>query len=155
MTNNDILRQLRYILRLSDEDVVQTFKAAEIDVVKNEVKQWLLKDEEQQLMFHNSELSYFLDGLINQKRGKRDGYTPTSNKTITNNEILRKLKIAFNYKDTDILDIFKLVDVNVGKHELSAFFRHPSKSQYQEMGNQYLRNFLHGLQVKHKAIKEN
>lgn len=147
MTNNDIFRQLRYILNFSNQDVIDTFKAADIEVSEAQTINWLLKDEEQQLFLQNSDLSYFLDGFINMKRGRRESYQSTFNSSLTNNEILRKLKIAFNFKDTDILNIFKLVDVEVGKHELSAFFRHPSKGQYQEMGNQYLRNFLHGLKL--------
>ena len=148
MTNNDIFRQLRYILNLSDQQVVETFLAADMTTTTQQVKQWLINDEDKQLFIQNSDLSYFLDGLININRGRRKDYKPTFNSNLTNNEIFKKLKIALNLKDTDLLDIFKLVNVDVGKHELSAFFRSPGKGQYQEMGNQYMRNFLHGLQVK-------
>lgn len=148
MTNNDVLRQLRYIFDLSDEKMIAVFEAAEYETERWKVSDWLKKDEDKQLNLNNSELNYFLDGLINQKRGKRDGYEPTFQGKLSNNQILRKLKIALNYKDTDLLNIFESVDVKLSKHELSAFFRNPDKGQYQEMGNQYLRNFLHGLQKK-------
>jgi len=153
MTNNDIFRQLRYIFHLTDEHVVSIFKAAEIDVKKEDIIDWLKKDETEQLHLKDAQLSYFLDGLINHKRGKKEGYQPILNNELTNNQILKKLKIALNYKGEDVLEIFSLVNVSIGKHELSAFFRNPDKGQYQEMGNQYLRNYLHGLKLKIRPEK--
>ena len=150
MTNNDILRQLRYIFDYSDDEMISIFKAADYDVERWKVSDWLKKDEDQQLPFLNSELHVFLDGLINTKRGKRDSYVLQINKEITNNIILRKLKIALNLKDFDILKLMNSVQADIGKHELSAFFRNPKQSQYRDMGNQYLRNFLHGLQQKYR-----
>lgn len=146
MTNNDILRQLRYIFDLNDKQMVGVFAAAEFETTPEKVGYFLQKDEETQLPLKNKELNAFLDGLINQKRGKREGYKLVLNDELSNNMILRKLKIAQNYKDTDLLAIFKLADVSIGKHELSAFFRNPKQNQYRDMGNQYLRNFLFGLQ---------
>ena len=68
--------------------------------------------------------------------------------------IFRKLKIALNLKDEDILEILKLVDLRIGKHELSAFFRNPSQSQYRPCQDQFLRNFLHGMQLKYRIEKK-
>lgn len=148
MTNNDILRQLRYIFNYSDEDMMSIFKSADYEVKKATVIDWLKKDEEVQLELSNEKLNLFLDGLINQKRGKRDNYELKIDNHLTNNIILRKLKIALNCKDIDLIAIFKLADVQIGKHELSAFFRNPKQAQYRDMGNQYLRNFLFGLRAK-------
>ena len=150
MTNNDILRQLRYIFDYSDQEMIDVFKAADYDVERWKISDWLKKDDEQQMNLLNSELNFFLDGLINIKRGKRDSYQLTMNKELSNNLVLRKLKIALNLKDYDILKLMNAVDAEIGKHELSAFFRNPKQSQYRDMGNQYLRNFLHGLQLKYR-----
>lgn len=151
MTNNDILRQLRYIFDYSDEDMMSIFKSADFEANKPTVIDWLKKDEDQQLELSNAKLNIFLDGLINQKRGKKETYQLKMDNHLTNNIILRKLKIALNFKDVDLIDIFKLADVNIGKHELSAFFRNPKQSQYRDMGNQYLRNFLFGLRAKFRS----
>lgn len=148
MSNNDILRQLRYILNFNDEEMIAVFKAADYDTERLKISDWLKKDEEKQLPLLNSELNIFLDGLINQNRGKKEAYQLKINKELTNNQVLRKLKIAFHLKDYDILEIMNTVDTQLSKHELSAFFRNPKQNQYREMGNQYLRNFLHGLQKK-------
>ena len=97
------------------------------------------------------DLCVFLDGLINVKRGKKEGPQPEPLKVLDNNNILRKLKIALNMKDTDMLDVFKLVDMRISKHELSAFFRKPEQSQYRVCKDQFLRNFIYGLQVKYRG----
>jgi len=69
----------------------------------------------------------------------------------SNNTILRKLKIAFNMRSEDMLEIFALVDRKLSPHELSAFFRKPSHKSYRYVKGQYLRNFLMGLQLKYKS----
>jgi len=69
---------------------------------------------------------------------------------LDNNIILRKLKIAFNLKTDEMLDIFKKAGKPIGPHELSAFFRNPNQNKYRACQDQYLRNFLLGLQAIHR-----
>jgi len=69
------------------------------------------------------------------------------------NIVFKKLKIALNLRDEDILEIFKLVDLRISKTELSAFFRNPKQSQYKPCKDQFLRNFLHGMQLKYRNTK--
>jgi uncharacterized protein YehS (DUF1456 family) len=97
------------------------------------------------------DLSIFLNGLIIEKRGKKEGPQPLPETKLNNNIIFRKLKIALNLKDVDVLDILSLVDLRISKHELSAFFRKPNQSQYRLCKDQILRNFLHGLQKKYRV----
>ena len=66
---------------------------------------------------------------------------------LTNNDIFKKLRVAHKLKDTDIVDICKLVDFNVSTSELGAFFRSEDHPKYMECGDQILRNFLNGLVV--------
>jgi uncharacterized protein YehS (DUF1456 family) len=87
--------------------------------------------------------------MIVANRGKKDGEVPIVEKQLNNNIILRKLKIALELKDEDILDILDLVDMRISKHELSAFFRHPEHAHYRICKDQILRNFLLGMQVKY------
>ena len=96
-------------------------------------------------------LSVFLNGLINDRRGKKDGEQPKPEKELNNNIIFRKLKIALNLKEEDILDIFSLVGMNISKHEISAFFRSPEQHQYRLCKDQILRNFIQGLQLKYRT----
>jgi len=95
-------------------------------------------------------LASFLDGLINEKRGKKDGPQAEPEKRLTNNIIFRKLKIALNLKDDDVLEIMSLANLRLSKHELSAFFRKPGHKNYRECQAQILRNFLKGVQLKYR-----
>ncbi|MDD2303583.1 MAG: DUF1456 family protein [Prolixibacteraceae bacterium] len=64
---------------------------------------------------------------------------------MTNNDILKKLRVALKLRDEDIIEILKLVDFEVSKSELSALFRAEDHPNYKECGDQLLRNFLNGL----------
>jgi uncharacterized protein YehS (DUF1456 family) len=66
---------------------------------------------------------------------------------LTNNDILKKLRVALELRDEDIVNILKLVDFEISKTELSAFFRKEDHPNYKECGDQLLRNFLNGLVI--------
>ncbi|MDB4989500.1 MAG: hypothetical protein JWN04_4678, partial [Myxococcaceae bacterium] len=69
---------------------------------------------------------------------------------LSNNRILRALKIALELKDVDMLAIMELASTPITKTELSALFRREDHRNYQPCGNQFLRNFLKGLGVWHR-----
>lgn len=151
MDKNDVLRRVRYILDLSDSQVVDVFKKANLTVTREQISQWLKKDDDPDyIKIKDLELAVFLNGLINQKRGKREGEQPKPEKSLTNNLILRKLSIAFNLKSDEILEAIALTDFELSKHELSAFFRKPEHKNYRECKAQILRKFLTGLQLKYR-----
>lgn len=64
---------------------------------------------------------------------------------LTNNDILKKLRVALKLRDEDIIEILKLVDFRVTKSELGAFFRKEDHPNYVPLQDQILRNFLNGL----------
>jgi len=97
------------------------------------------------------ELAIFLNGIIIKMRGTRPGPPPVPEEEMSNNVILRKLKIAFNLRSEEMIEVFGLVDRKLSPHELSAFFRKPSHSSFRYVKGQYLRNFLMGLQMKYKS----
>jgi uncharacterized protein YehS (DUF1456 family) len=72
---------------------------------------------------------------------------------MNNNVIFRKLKIAFNLQAEEILSILSLADLNISKHELSAFFRRPDRKHYRVCKDQILRNLLTGLQIKYRGAR--
>ena len=149
MTNNDILRQLRFILDLNDSKMISIFGMGGLVVDREQVSKWLKKDLDPDFeKCQDRQLAAFLTGLISHKRGKKDGEQPKPEKQLTNNIILRKLKIAFDLKSDDILEIVGLGGVQLSEHELSAFFRKPTHKHYRLCKDQVLRNFLQGLQDK-------
>ena len=124
--------------------------------MKNKCKRiWLKKEEDEGFQaIYDKDLAAFLNGFIILKRGKREGELPNPEKSLNNNTIFRKLKIALSLKDEDILEILKLADFKFSKHELSALFRKPEQEQYRVCKDQVLRNFLTGLQVKFHPNKD-
>lgn len=151
MTNNDILGRIRYLFNYSDSEVVALFKLANCDVEETDVIHWLKKEDDPLLVeMSDKELATFLNGLIIEKRGKKEGPQPEPEEFLSNNNILRKLKIALNLKSDEIIALFTLIDKKISKPELSSFFRNPEHSSYRPLMDQYLRNFLTALQVAHK-----
>jgi uncharacterized protein YehS (DUF1456 family) len=66
---------------------------------------------------------------------------------MTNNDILKKLRVALSLRNDDILEILKLVNFNISKSELNALFRAEDHEKYMPCGDQILRNFLNGLVI--------
>ncbi|MFT5618209.1 MAG: hypothetical protein ACI85I_001440 [Arenicella sp.] len=156
MNNNDILRRVRYAFDFNDSKMIQLFGLGELETNRPQVSQWLKKDDDPELIqLKDKELSSFLNGLIIDKRGLQEGKeSPKAESKTDNNLVLRKLKIALNLKAEDMLEIMSLTGIQIGKHELSALFRKPSQSQYRPCKDQFLRNFLHGLQLKYRGEEE-
>jgi uncharacterized protein YehS (DUF1456 family) len=155
MNNNDIIRRIRYTFDFTDKRMMQLFELGGKVVTREELSAWLKKDDDEALKpIYDIDLAIFLNGLIIKRRGKKDGEMPKPEKSLNNNLVLRKLKIALNLRDEDILEILLLADLKVGKHELSAFFRKPGQSQYRPLKDQILRNFLHGMEIKYEKERE-
>lgn len=152
MENNDILRRLRYTFDYSDAKMIELFALADYEVNRSEISNWLKKDDDPLFEeMKDKQMATFLNGFIIEKRGKKDGPQPIAEEELTNNIILRKLKIALNFIDEDIIETVILVEMRLSKHEISAFFRKPGHAKYKEVQNQMLRNFLRGLQLKYRG----
>lgn len=155
MVNNDILRRIRYTFDLSDNKMMSVFALAGKKVSREEISNWLKKEDAPTFQTCNDKvLATFLNGFIIERRGKRDKPQPQAEDYLTNNLIFKKLRIALNFKDDDILNVLALVGLKISKHELSAFFRSPEHRQSRQCKDQVLRNFLHGLQVKYRPKNE-
>lgn len=152
MTNNDILRRIRYTFDFSDSKMMAIFGLAGLQVTREQVSNWLKKEDDPAAQkCSDTELAVFLNGLINDKRGKKEGPQHEPEKRLTNNIIFNKLKIALNMKAEDVLAVLGLVNIKISKHELSAFFRKPGHKHFRDCKHQILRNFLMGLQLKYRA----
>ena len=151
MTNNDILRRLRYTFDFNDAKMIDIFKQADHGVTREQISNWLKKDDDEAYVScGDTSFSIFLNGLIIDRRGKQDRPTPEPDKKITNNIVLRKLKLAFDMKNEDVLALLSNNGVSISKHELSAFFRRTDHKHYRPCKDQVLRNFLQGLQNKYR-----
>ncbi len=152
MNNNDVLRRIRYVFDFGDSKMIAIFAKADHEVTREQVSDWLKKDDDPAYQeCSDTQLAIFLNGLINDKRGKREGMQPEPEARLNNNIIFMKLKIALNLKAEDILEILELAEFRISKHELSAFFRKYGHKHYRECKDQILRNFLQGLQLKYRS----
>ena len=152
MTNNDTLRRLRYALNIDDAKVAEIIAHTGRATTPDEVLNWLKREDEKGYTdLPHDLLCRFLDGLIIEKRGKKDGPQPPPETRLSNNIVFRKLKIALNLQAEDVLKILNQGDFRMSKHELSAFFRKPEHKHYRDCKDQVLRNFLKGVQVKYRA----
>lgn len=152
MINNDILRSVRFMLDLSDQKVVEIIQLAKADfpIDKAEVQVLTKKEGEDGFVeCSTSVLAHFLDGLVIFRRGRDDSRPPRPvEKHVTNNVVLKKLRVAFELKDVDMHQIFEDAGFPVSKPELSAFFRDRSHKHFRLCGDQLLRNFLRGLTLR-------
>ncbi len=152
MINNDVLRSVRYALDLSDGKVVELIKLAGRDMEPSDVAGFLKKEDEAGFAECGDDvLTAFLDGLITHRRGKmepRPGQDKKPETRLSNNAILKKLRVAFELKEEDMLKVLELAGFRVSTPELSALFRAKGHKNYRVCGDQFLRNFLKGLAIR-------
>ena len=150
MTHNDTLRRLRYALNINDAKIAGTILLTGRKTTANEVVNWLKRENEDGY----TELSppllcRFLDGLIVDKRGPHpSGKIQEPLGFLSNNEILRKLRIALELKEDAMLAVFKRVEFSVTKAELGGFFRKEGHRNHRTCPDQVLKKFIKGLSAK-------
>jgi uncharacterized protein YehS (DUF1456 family) len=146
MINNDVLRRLRYALNANDPEMLGLFAQGGATVTEADLTTYLKREDEAGFVdLPDGLLDAFLDGLIVSRRGKREGAPPPRPARFDNNLILRKLKIALNLREEEMLAIFGLAEFRIARGELSAFFRSPDHANYRACKDQAIRNFLVGL----------
>lgn len=149
VTNNDVLRRLRYTFNFNDQKMIALFNLAKLTVSREQISYWLKKEDDPQVVnCTDVQLATFLNGLIVDKRGARDGETPQPEKRMNNNIVLNKLKIALSLRAEDVIDMMSTSGIRMTKPELSAFFRKPDHKHYRECKDQFLRNFIQAIDTK-------
>ena len=153
MTNNDILRRLRYTFDYNDHKMMEILASAGMEVDKQTVINWLRKDDDENFAeMEDVALATFLNGLINEKRGKRDGPQPIPEKELNNNLVLIKLRIAMNWQYDDIVETLLLTGIKFSTTEVSAFFRKPGTKKFRWCKDQFLRKLLIGMQKRYRSL---
>ncbi|GAA0917070.1 DUF1456 family protein [Luteibacter anthropi] len=150
MQNNDTLRSIRYMLDLGDVHVVDILALGGYKATREDVESWLKKEEEPGFVaMPDLVMAHFLDGLIVHRRG-RDESQPARpvEPRVNNNVVLKKLRVAFELKEDDILAIMAAAGFRASKGEVNALFRQPKHSNFRLCGDQFLRNFLKGMTLK-------
>ncbi|MBA1201373.1 DUF1456 family protein [Pseudomonas capeferrum] len=147
MNHNDVLRSLRYMLKVNDAQMAEIIGLSGLKIAATEVAHYVKKEEEAGFVrCPDRVMAHFLDGLVIYRRGRDDSRPPQPIEVpVSNNTILKKLRVAFELKEEDLHTILKAADFPVSKPELSALFRKVGHENYRPCGDQLLRNFLKGL----------
>lgn len=147
MNHNDVMRSLRYMIKANDQKMAEIIGLAGLQVSAEAIAGYVKKEEEPGFVqCPDKVMAYFLDGLVIHRRGRDDSRPPQPVELpVTNNTILKKLRVAFELKEDDLHAVLKAVNFPVSKPELSALFRKVGHDNYRPCGDQLLRNFLKGL----------
>ncbi len=157
MNNNDVLRRLRYALNITDHKVIELFKQAGHEITKPELESMFMKEDEPGYVECGDSITrLFLEGLVISRRGKKEEAQaglarPETRGKLSNNDILKRIRVALELVDEDIIGIMLLAGVKLSKPELSALFRKPGHPNFRPCGDQFLRNFLSGLTSKYRV----
>ncbi len=150
MINNDLLRRICTILDFDNEKTLSVFNLGQCEITVEQLTNFYKeKDEASYVELLDVELASFLNGLIIEKRGKKDGPQHQAEQEINNNLIFNKIKIALALKADDVIAILELAELTLSKYELSAFFRNVNHKHYNECSDQILSSFLKGLKLQH------
>ncbi len=153
MTHNDTLRRLRYALNINDAKIAELVARTDRETTVDEVVSWLKREDEAGYGdLSPALLCRFLDGLVMDRRGPHpSGKMPEPLEFLSNNEILKKLRIALELQADDMIAIFLRVEFTVTKSELSAFFRRPEHRNFRKCPDQVLKKFIKGLSEKKES----
>ena len=146
MINNDVIRSVRFMLNVSEFKLVEIVALGGGEVTQAKMNAYMKKDDEPGFEeCPQNVMARFLNGLIYLKRGKDESRPPLAPELPTNNVVLKKLRVAFELKDEDIIAMLDSIGFRITKSELSALFRKEGHLNYRACGDQLLRNFLKGL----------
>jgi uncharacterized protein YehS (DUF1456 family) len=147
VTHNDVLRSLRYLLNVPDAKLGDIVRLGGGEVSQADLVAFLKKEDEAGYRECGHEvMARFLNGLVIYKRGRDESRPPQPVELpVTNNAILKRLRVAFELKDSDLVALIEKSGLRVTKGELGAFFRRPDHRNYRDCGDQFLRNVIKGL----------
>lgn len=152
MINNDVIRSVRYMLNISEFKLVEIVKIGGGEVTQAQMNAYIKREDEPGFEpCPQNVMARFLNGLIYLRRGKDETRPPLAPELPTNNVVLKKLRVAFELKDDDIIAMLEESGFKISKTELSALFRKEGHHNYRECGDQFLRNFLKGLTARLKT----
>ncbi len=153
MINNSILDKLRATLTLSDADVLECFALAGCTLSPELEASLEAQDQEgTQTPLSDALLADFLDGLILVWRGPSPSGSlrPAAAVELTNNMILKKLRIALDLYAEEMLELFQLGGKTLSNADLTALFRKPTHKRYKPCDDELLSAFLEGVEKSEK-----
>ncbi|HBF08722.1 MAG TPA: DUF1456 domain-containing protein [Gammaproteobacteria bacterium] len=147
INNNDILFKVRSIFGIELEEMIDIFELGGLAVTEAEVKNLLARaGEKRHTECTDQTLAHFLNGFIALNRGYKDDIMPEAETQLTNNMILRKIRIALDLQADDLVELFQFNGINLSRHELSAMFRSAGHKKFKECSDKMLGSLLDALE---------
>ncbi len=146
MKINDILYKIKTALSLSNEEIINAYALASYEMSPQRLDAILKRRQDKGYEEATyEELGVFLDGLITLKRGERSTKKEPEELALSNNLILKKLRIAMELKEAELMILFALVDVPLTKRQIGALFRAENHKNFKACSDELLMLFLEGL----------
>lgn len=147
ITTNEIFYRIYNAIHLSITDILKAYELESYPIEEAYLKTLLLRRQDKDFQpCSYEELGVFLDGLVSLKRGKNPNKDQSKESVeLTNNLILKKLRIAQELKEAEVEIIFGLGDATLTKQQLSALFRKESHKNFKPCSDTLLMAFLDGL----------
>ncbi len=147
MTNNYILTSIMNSLKLTKVDVLKSYKLVDKKIAQEDVDDILREASDEKFILLSDEgFELFLNGFIAYKRGPSDKKAKKQKIYFSNNIILKKLKIALDLKDEDIIEIFANDGLEITKSQLTAYFRRDGHINYRKCSDSLLKRFIKGCE---------
>jgi len=145
MNNNEVLREVLQALGMDSSSVPELSALGGGALTEPEVSAWLAPEPTGKI--GGEQLGQLLDGLIIHLRGPstKPAPHPESVPRLTNNGILKKLRIALNLREPEVLEIFAAGGRPMGNRELTTLFRKPGTKHFRKCDDELLGAFLTGL----------
>jgi uncharacterized protein YehS (DUF1456 family) len=146
---NEILFRIHKALNLTIDDMLKAYACADYEMDQEHLKSLLVRRQEKEFKICSyEEIGVFLDGLVAFKRGASKSVTNDDEAVgLTNNLILKKLRIVLELKDAQIGEIFWLGGVELTKQQLSSLFRNENHKNYKALPDELLMVFFDGLDI--------
>lgn len=146
ISTNEVLYRIQKALHLSLNDMMEAYTLENYEMRTSHLESLLKRRQDNDFMLCSyEELGVFLDGLVTLKRGPSPKKRSEEAVELTNNLILKKLRVALELRESEIEIIFGLVDVELSKQQLASLFRKEEHKNFKACSDELLMAFLEGL----------
>jgi len=147
MQINDILFKIKTALSLKNSDIVKLYSLVNYNITEERIDNILKRRQDQGYEEATyEELGLFLDGLVVLKRGENPKKSESDEVVeLTNNLILKKLRVAMNLKESELVIVFALAEVTLSKRQIGSLFRKEGGKNFKVCSDELLMAFIEGL----------
>jgi len=147
MKINDILFKIQRALSLDNKSIIEAYALAEYTMTEERLVNILKRHQDKGYEEATyEELGVFLDGLVLLKRGPSDKVADENEAVaLTNNLILKKIRVAMELKEPELVILFALAEVELTKRQIGSLFRKEGTKNFKACSDELLMAFLEGL----------